>query len=379
MTPTAGDLKTIDASAIKLLANCPGPCITILLPSHHPGANDGSRGASVRRLIRTIGKQLAAGKLADQAPELMAPLEDLAGPEIEAGGPGVAIFRSSRYLAHYRTNAVKTERVVIASHFHLTPLLSAAFVPKEFFILDINKKLLRLLQLSHGECRELTLPASVPPNMEAAGDFAKHAHDLAGHSSSGGSAGAAQATHFAMLSERDAAGDYFHHFLSSVDKGVMKTLDGAPLMLAGVHEEITAYRRAAKYPHILNSEVRGNTEFMPLNQMAARAVEMVLADYYMKGQRVLQEYQEMTDRARVLNGVREVLEAAAQGRVQRLCVAEGAESPGPLEREISSTDIGDEDLVNAAVAQTLRMGGEIFALPADRMAEAGPLAAILRY
>ena len=181
----------------------------------------------------------------------------------------------------------------------------------------------------------------------------------------------AQATHFGMLSERDAAGDYLHHFLSSVDKGLTETLDSAPLLLAGVHEEITAYRRAAKYPHILGSEVRGNTEFMPLNQMAARARKEVLADYYMSGQRVLREYQEMTDRARVLSGVREVLEAAAQGRVHRLCVAEGA--------ELNSSHIGNEDLVNVAVVQTLRMGGEVFALPSDRMAETGPLAAILRY
>ena len=379
MTPTADALNTIDASGIKLLANCPGPCITILLPSHHPGANDGSRGPSFRRLVRTIGEQLGEGKLASRAGELIAPLENLAGLGIEAGGPGVAIFRSSEDLVLYRTNAVKTERVVIASHFHVTPLLSAAFVPQQSFILEINRKRLRLLRLSHGECRELALPASVPPNMEAAGSFAKHSHDLASHSASGGSAGAAQATHFGMLSERDAAGDYLYHFLSSVDKGLMETLDRAPLLLAGVHEEITAYRRAANYPHILGSEVRGNTEVMPLKQMAARAVEAVLAEYYMSGQRVLREYQEMTDRARVLSGVREVLEAAAQGRAHRLCVAEGAEFAGPLERELNSAYIGDEDLVNAAVVQTLRMGGEVFALPSDRMVETGPLAAILRY
>ena len=380
MTLTIGALKTIDASDIKLLANCLGPCITILLPSHHPGATDGARGASFRRMIRMIEEQLAQGKLASLAAKLIAPLEDLAGPGIEAGGAGVAIFRSSQDLLLYRTNAAKRELVVIASHFHLTPLLSAAFVPQEFFILEINKKRLRLLKLSHGECRELALPASVHPNMEAAGSFAKHSHDLASHSaSSGGSAGAAQATHFGMLSERDAAGDYFHHFLSSVDKGLMETLDGAALLLAGVHEEITAYRRAAKYPHILRSEVRGNTEFMPLHQIAGRAVEAVLADYYMSGQQVLQEYREMTDRARVLSGVREVLKAAAQGRVHRLCVAEGAESTGLMERDLNSAYIGEENLVNAAVAQTLRMGGEVFALPADRMPEIGPLAAILRY
>ena len=47
-----------------------------------------------------------------------------------------------------------------------------------------------------------------------------------------------------------------------------------------------------------------------------------------------------------------------------------------------STEIagpGGEDLVNAAVVETLRAGGEVFMLPQDKMQAAHPLAAILRY
>jgi hypothetical protein len=38
-----------------------------------------------------------------------------------------------------------------------------------------------------------------------------------------------------------------------------------------------------------------------------------------------------------------------------------------------------EDLVNTAVVETLRAGGEAFMLPQDKMTAAQPLAAILRY
>jgi hypothetical protein len=77
----------------------------------------------------------------------------------------------------------------------------------------------------------------------------------------------------------------------------------------------------------------------------------------------------MPDRARTLADVPAVARAAGEGRVHRLCVCTGAEVAGP----------DGEDLINAAVVETLRTGGEVFMLPQDKMALADPLAAILRY
>ena len=78
---------------------------------------------------------------------------------------------------------------------------------------------------------------------------------------------------------------------------------------------------------------------------------------------VLVEFREMTDRSRTLTGLDAVLQAATQGRIYRLCVRRGTE----------------QDLLNEAVIETLRTGGEVYELAQDRMAATEPVAAILRY
>ena len=71
----------------------------------------------------------------------------------------------------------------------------------------------------------------------------------------------------------------------------------------------------------------------------------------------------MPDRSRTLSEVSAIVRTAEQGRVHRLCVRSDLE-PG-------------DDLINDAVVETLRAGGDVFVLPREKMS--APLAAILRY
>jgi hypothetical protein len=105
------------------------------------------------------------------------------------------------------------------------------------------------------------------------------------------------------------------------------------------------------------------------SDVAARAAEACRAYSQLRGEQVLAEYREMPDRGRTLADVPAILRATSEGRVHQLCVRAGSEIPDP----------SGEDLVNAAVAETLRTGGEVFMLPQDKMPAADPMAAILRY
>ncbi len=137
----------------------------------------------------------------------------------------------------------------------------------------------------------------------------------------------------------------------------------------GVHEEVAAYRRVAKYAHILTPDCLGNPDLLTTSDVAARAAEACRVYSQRLAEQVFAEYQEMPDRGRTLADVPAILRAASEGRVHRLCVRTGAEITGP----------GGEDLVNAAVAETLRAGGEVFMVPQDKMPASDPMAAILRY
>jgi hypothetical protein len=174
---------------------------------------------------------------------------------------------------------------------------------------------------------------------------------------------------FGTLSDREAAGEYLHHFFLLVDRGLTPVLAGKPLLLAGVHEEVSAYRRAANYRPILEPEISGSIEYLALDELARRAAGAALAHYHKLGERVFAEYREMNNRHRTLGDVREVLRAATQGRVHQLC----------LRAHTALRDATGEDLLNAAAVETLRTGGEVFVLPETSMPATEPAAAILRY
>jgi sporulation protein YlmC with PRC-barrel domain len=175
--------------------------------------------------------------------------------------------------------------------------------------------------------------------------------------------------HFGTQSDREALPEYLHHFFGSVDRGLKATLAGKPLLLMGVHEEIAAYRRVAKYAHILTPDYSGNTDFWTTSDIAARAAEACRAYSQELAAKVLAEYQEMAYRGRTLGDVQAIVRAASEGRVHRLCVRNATEVHGP----------GGEDLLNAGVAETLRAGGEVFTVPQEKMPAANPMVAILRY
>jgi len=180
LTPVQGIL---DSPAMKFLAGCRGP---IVVPAHHPGAQEGSRQALVNGLIRMAGEQMAHGKWAGRAAELLGPLEEIAKePGVEAGGSGFGIFRSQEYTARYYLPNRPVEKMVIADHFHLAPFAADVFAPHECFVLGLSIKRLRLFHYLNGECRELPLPAAVPASLGAAGGFDQPDHQLENRSASG--------------------------------------------------------------------------------------------------------------------------------------------------------------------------------------------------
>jgi hypothetical protein len=377
MTPTQGTVhRTLDPAAIRELATQKGPCVTMFIPDCHPGAQAGSRTALVRDMIHCAEAQLKA-----HAANVLSPLATIAdSEEIAAGGPGFAIFRSPHHLEIFQLPGTTAESIVVASHFTLLALLERVYSPQQFYILGLSRKHLRLLRYNFGVCEEVPMPPQVPESVEAAGAFDAPDHDLENRSTAGVSTGSMKAVHFGTLTDREAAGEYLYHFLGMVAQGLKDTLNGAPLLLAGVHEEAAAYRRASRYPNILEAELRGNIDFLSLEEIARSAAEAARAHYLTASQKVLAELREMPDRSCTLVGnPHRVLRAAAAGRVHRLCVREATTIYGPMEKDLNTAHIATEDLLNAAVVETIRHGGEVFVLPPDRMPALNPVSAILRY
>jgi stalled ribosome rescue protein Dom34 len=173
---------------------------------------------------------------------------------------------------------------------------------------------------------------------------------------------------FGVSGDHDSEAEYLRHFFETVDQGLKDTLRGAPLFLAGVHEEVSLYRKAAKYPHILEAECHGNPEHSTLEQITKHAGAGAMREYRATCQRALQGLDDIRDK--VVEPL-QIIEAAKAGRVRQLFVAEDGRLPAP--------DNAEEDVLNAAVVEGLRTGAEVFSFPGKDIAAVGAIAAVLRY
>ena len=377
-TSTKTPLKTLDAQELRRIARQKGPCVTIQIPDVRPGAGAGSRLAYLRQLTQEAAQGLRDLHPSGAAPEPAENLERLAAMfESLGGGPGVTLLAAPGIELVYETPGVAAERLTIGSRFHVLPLLSHALAPQDFYILGISEKHVHLWRYSSGECSEQPLPASVPPNVEAAGAFDQPDHDLENRSAAGPSTGDMRRVRFGTSSDREAHGEYLHHFFALIGNGLRNALDGAPLFLVGIHEELADFRRAAKQLRIFSEEWHTNPQFCSLAEVQAHAREAAVSEYHRAGRHALQSLPEV--REKLMGDAEAILTAATEGRVRCLFVAETAQAPASNAPPKAAGLYPGEDLLNAAVVETLRTGGDVFSIPGRELLGGVPIAAVLRY
>ncbi len=359
---------------LKGLARYTGPCVTIQIPGYRPGSGGPTRLAHLRQLTHTAAAALRKISRPDEAAEVAEALERLTQTlPLETGGPGVTLFCAPHFDAAYLTPTVSKEEVMIGSHFHLVPQLSAALAPQEFFVLGISQNLLRLFRYRHGQCEELPLPAGVPANLADAGAFDKPDHTQESRSPVGPSSGAMRNMRFGTSSDHDSQAEYLRHFFEQVDRGLKQTLHGAPLFLAGVQEEVSLYRKAAKYAHILGVECHGNIDHASPDDVARHAAAAVIREYRATTEKALTALPGISQK--LTGDPEEILKAAQAGRVRQLFVAEDAH----ITRAHVDGIYAGEDMLNAAIVEGLRTGAEIFAVPGNEIPGVGPIAAVVRF
>jgi hypothetical protein len=354
--------KFLNMDDLKLLARHAGPCVTVSIPGYQPGAGGGSRHAHLRHLTQTAADQLGHLNLPETS-EMAAALKLLAASLDDGhGGPGVTLFCAPGFTASYETPGVHADAVTVGDRFALLPLLTAALIPRRFFVLGVSRNRIRLYHYADERVEELALPAGVPPSLEAAGAFDEPEHNSDSHSPAGPSVGGLRGVRFASSGDQDSNVVYLRHFFGLVDRGLKATLNGEPLFLAGVQEELSLYRKTAKYPHIFESECHGNAEHSTLDQVGKHAAAGATREYRLAADRALKALPEVRDR--IAGDADGVVIAANEGRVRQIFVAEEG-TPA--------------ETINAAAVEGLRTGADVFAYPGKELPGFGAIAAVLRY
>jgi len=375
----AVDLLAEDS--LKAICTVPGPFVTIFLPARHPGDAELPRDQGLKTILRDARQELRRRRFQGPIDQLLKPLEELAkNPASLTGGSDSVIFVGPGIFRHFGLPAPISERLVVASHPHITPLLAHLIPQQEFYVLAIGKKLLRLGRWHTSHCTEVPLPASVPKSFEETLVLEQPDHDLQSHSA-GGPAGQVGTARFGVGAERERVHDRLRHYFQTVDRGLTGFVKDRPMVLVGIAQELAAYHSVSRYPNLLSAEPT-SPEHLSYAELGDHARQAVLQAKQLEAKKVLSEFRETARRDHVLSGIRDVLEAAHEGRVHKLLVENMTTYVGLLGPSFpmdSGCLEGEQDLINAAAVETLRGQGEVHMLNPGEINGSSPIAAVLRY
>lgn len=381
-----GQSDFLSSQDLKTLAGATPPCISLSVPFQQKSRTHRRLQKAVNELETHLNQ---AGLDAAAIRNLLDPLAQLATTiEKEQGdtrGAGLIVFRSTERFLYSWVRGQFGEWTIVADHFHIRTLLPFIAAQKPFYILALSQKNIRMLRCNGEGCADAALPDSIPTNLEEALQTSKPDHVLDNRSTSGPSTGSMKGVIFGTETGREHKDEYLLQFYKQVDRGISAMLRDrrAPVMLAGVDYEIALYQSLSTYPDLVGDAIQGAPDSLADLELHRRALEILRRQSSPALEKALAQFRRQGGPPRAYQSPREVVKAAAEGRVAFLFLIEGAEYRGDFSeiagRPRSHRLLKEEDLLNAAAMETLRHGGEIFAIPSGQLSEVSTVGAVLRY
>ncbi|HWF47585.1 MAG TPA: hypothetical protein VG168_11310 [Bryobacteraceae bacterium] len=297
----------------------------------------------------------------------------------------VAVFRSPDVFDRIWWEERVEAQARVGPHFFIRPLLPLFARERVFYILALSQKDIRLLRCTPTDSDLVDL-GGVPTSFDAYMNTAKPDHVRDNRSPAGPSAGHSKGVLFGSFTDTEDKQEYLAHFYKEIDRAVGNILkDGkAPLVLAGVEYELSLYRGLSSYPYLLEQSVQGAPNGLKGGEMHARALEALQQEYAARVEAFLEEYNHKSGGLGI-HGVKDVVLAAHDGRVNILLVSDSLELTGRFEEDVHQVKVREdgapeeEDLLNDAAVQTILHGGQVLVAPNRKMPSGAAMAALLRF
>ncbi len=371
-----------------LLGKHQGLCVSIFMPTYRTGAESQQNPIRFRNLLRTAEEKLLAGGVRPQEGKaLLEPAQALPGNVLfwRRQSDGLALFLSSDLFRSYCLPESFAELVVVADTFHIKPLLPVLGGDGRFYILALSQKEIRLLEGTGNSVQAIeleTLPKGLAEALKIDG-FDKQVRFRAGSLS--GAPGMAMVSGHGGVTE-DTKDNLLKYF-RLIDRGLRDLLkdERAPLVLAGVEYLFPIYREVNTYPHLMEAGIPGNPQGVSTESLHRAALKIVKPFFRKAETDALAQYRQSSGTGLTSTDVREILPAAAHGRIGSLFTAQGRRAMGTFDAAAGTvalageTGSAGEDLLETAAIQTYLNGGSVFVLPPERMPGPGDLAAVFRY
>jgi hypothetical protein len=176
-------------------------------------------------------------------------------------------------------------------------------------------------------------------------------------------------------------------YLQRLDRGLHDLLreEQAPLVLAAVDYLHPLYRAANTYPGLLPQGIAGSAQRLTPDQLRRQALPVMLDHIAQLQERAAQEFDRLVGTPRACNDIKEIAPAAHGGHVEVLLVRPQVHHWGTFDPVSGKVELhnrphpGDEELMDFAVAHTLRHRGRVWGLQPGGAPAVSVVGAIYRF
>jgi hypothetical protein len=324
----------------------------------------------MKDVLREVEHATAGGtgdRAADRA-ALLAPLQKWTPPHTPESG-SIVILRSPELFVTFSTPRQLPAVAAAGDRFHIRRILPVISFDREFYLLALGKNRTRLLNCTATTSGEMAFGAGTPVSLSEFMQTRQPDHTLENRSSGGPATGSMKGVVFGTSSDADDEDEYLLHFFKAIDKGVHAVLrdSRAPLVPVAVEHELALYRRVNTYQHLVEPGVAGAPDGFKGGEMHARALHLAQSHMPEDVGKAMQEFDKLVGAGRASIDAQEIVKAASGGRVSHVYLKDGAEDGGKV------------DLLNDAVVETLRHGGEVRVLGENQMPPGATICARFRY
>jgi Bacterial archaeo-eukaryotic release factor family 7 len=307
---------------------------------------------------------------------LLSPIEQLPSEsDWRHRSEGLAAFASSEIFRSVQMPIACPELAVVGDHFHLRPLLPLLEFNRRYFLLGLTKDSADLFEASQDFLGERHLPEMAPIAIDGKDRPFQH-HSFHAPSQGHGSTGEAVFHGQGGPADRENA-DLLNFFKRQVEPAVAAELrdQKGPLVLACDDRLAPIYRTANTYPYLADVHISGSPVERDEKELCTRgwhAVEPLFAER----QTIARDrFETLTGSSRTSIAITNILDAAADGRVEMLLVSKDTDSAILTASDAELTD--EMRQIEQAIEQTLLHDGDVLAI--DERLHGSTIAATYRY
>lgn len=361
-------------------------CISIYLPTHKAGEDVQQDPIRFKNLLVE-----AEEKLKDRDMKSRDIDNFLKGPRKLLGQPsfwrhndnGLAVFITDDDFNYYRIPYSFSAKVMLDTHFLITPLIPMITLEGTFCILTLSQKNIRFLKCTRNDVESIDMD-EMPTSMDEFLKFDVYHPNLQHHAGQGGNRNAIFHGHGgAKDTDTKEVENYLKKVENHVTSFLKKTND--PLVLAGVDEAIDIYKKVNHYNRLLDQSVSGNPDPKGDKEIKDEAWEVIKSYFLQDMFHDIERFGNLSDSDKRSDNLTKIVEASYHGKIDSLFIPIGVYSWGWFDQDRNTVHHSaepqnrDHDLINMASIKTLTQGGDVYAFNKEHMPNDSSIAAIFRY